>query len=496
MRMTEVLVLLQILYLVAVSPIREPAYVQGSPCIDYNSDKKAIEVICGSMRLSDVDMELDNDEILENQVDEVDEENEDEEEKKDISDSDKTWLLKANLVIGKDASFTIDQIDTNWLKIYSETDAAYSIRIMGTMKIDSVKITSWDPDEDDYVREGSDSNPRAFITVDNDATGTTNITNSELAYLGYDAPQSHGISYYGGNGSIIEGNDIHDNRFGFYSSSVSNIDLENNNIHDNVDYGLDPHSGTNDMIIRNNTVYDNGKMGIICSNDCKNIVIESNTVYNNVGSGIALSINMRHTIIRGNIVFNQTNTEDMEESYNGISISESSNNQIYNNRISNSDIGIFLRKNSSNNFINDNTLIDINNYAINVKGSDTLSNVFAGNYIDNSNHIVGVSNNTGSLFTNNGIGVIREAEYSTEKNSILHLERAMFLPNATIESLDESNNVVNISRSGAIKIIDPAGTTTNYDTDKLPISKKLSPWNNTHIESLSIRRSVNYSGRQ
>jgi hypothetical protein len=63
----------------------------------------------------------------------------------------------------------------------------------------------------------------------------------------------------------------------------------------------------------------------------------------------------------------------------------------------------------------------------------------------------------------------------------------MFLPNATIESLDESNNVVNISRSGAIKIIDPTGIAMNYDTDKLSISKKLSPWNYTYVQSLAMR---------
>jgi parallel beta-helix repeat protein len=214
---------------------------------------------------------------------------------------------------------------------------------------------------------------------------------------------------------------VHDNRL-TDSSSVSNIDLENNNIHDNVDYGLDPHLGTNNVIIRNNTVYDNGKMGIICSNECTNIIIESNRVYNNVGSGIALSINMRHSTVRNNIVFNQTNAGDMEERYNGISISESSNNMIYNNRISNNDIGIDVRNNSSDNYINDNYLTDINSYAIHVKSSDSLNNVFAGNYIDTSNHIVGINNNTGSLFTSNSIGIIKEAEYSVEKNSILHLE--------------------------------------------------------------------------
>src|SRR5829696_10027187 len=107
--MGRVFMILQLLYLGTVSSLRDPIYLYGSSCIQYNSDEKAIELICGSMRLSDVDMELDNDEILEGHVEEEDEE-------ENNSDDHKTWLLKANLIIGKDASFTIDPVDTKWLK--------------------------------------------------------------------------------------------------------------------------------------------------------------------------------------------------------------------------------------------------------------------------------------------------------------------------------------------------------------------------------------------
>lgn len=49
--------------------------------------------------------------------------------------------------------------------------------------------------------------------------GTTDITNSELAYLGYEGGVNGGpvvgITYFGGPGSIIKNNDIHDLYFGF-----------------------------------------------------------------------------------------------------------------------------------------------------------------------------------------------------------------------------------------------------------------------------------------
>ena len=51
------------------------------------------------------------------------------------------------------------------------------------------------------------------MVVENNATGITDITNSEIAYLGYEQGKHKGGSglsyYYGGDGSIIRNNDIH-----------------------------------------------------------------------------------------------------------------------------------------------------------------------------------------------------------------------------------------------------------------------------------------------
>jgi hypothetical protein len=45
-----------------------------------------------------------------------------------------------------------------------------------------------------------------------------------------------------------------------------------NLVHDNIEYGIDPHSGTHDMYITYNKVYNNNH-GIICS--VKNLVKEN-----------------------------------------------------------------------------------------------------------------------------------------------------------------------------------------------------------------------------
>jgi mannuronan 5-epimerase len=103
---------------------------------------------------------------------------------------------------------------------------------------------------------------------------------------------SGGLNYYGGNGSIISGNSIHDLYFGLYSSGVSGMVIQYNTVYNNANYGLDPHTGTHDMVIRYNVVHDNGAQGIICSLNCYNVLIENNRLYHNEKAGIMFSRNM------------------------------------------------------------------------------------------------------------------------------------------------------------------------------------------------------------
>jgi len=357
----------------------------SSSCISHDTSARTITISCSSARLSDVYNKLHDNNILAKHF------------------PDGIWYLNANLVIAKGATFHIDSTDTKWLKISSggtpritaATAVPYHIDVHGSLKIDSVKITSWDPITNNYaITNGTRHDPgagkrditvpgapRPFITVEKDATGTTDITNSEIAYLGYEKGSfsgvgTAGLNYYGGDGSILRDNNIHHLYFGFYSSGVGRMVIENNQVHHNTIYGLDPHTGAHDMIIRKNVVHDNGQFGIICSLNCNNITIENNEVYSNgdknTGAGIMFSRNMVNSIARNNNVHDEAAT--------AISISQSNNNQIYNNTISNSGDGINL-KNSSNNKIHDNT------YLNSTKAIDTSAAGRSGNLIYN-NHLI------------------------------------------------------------------------------------------------------------
>ncbi|MGE5661290.1 MAG: right-handed parallel beta-helix repeat-containing protein [Ignavibacteriales bacterium] len=316
-----------------------------SKCVTFDLEERMITINCETANLPQINGQIKNTDVI----------------RKDAN-VDKGWILNAGITVAQNATLYINSSDASWLKILADGDTAYPILVSGSLKIDSAKITSWNPNTNNYTssedshRNGEDvqiGTPRPYIVVNDDATGTTDITNSEIAYLGYESGYGGGrtgLRYEGGDGSIVSGNNIHDLYFAFYSKGVGGMKVEGNHIHDNIHYGLDPHTETHDMSIKNNTVHDNGSIGIICSLDCYNIVIEDNKVFNNTKMGIMFSRNMFDSVARNNFVGNEEN---------GIVISESHNNEIYNNTVSDSGSGIDIDEDSFENLVYNNTIVNI-----------------------------------------------------------------------------------------------------------------------------------------
>jgi parallel beta-helix repeat protein len=317
----------------------------NSGCVTFDSEERMITITCRTTDLTRIYSALSDPDVLQRDT-----------------NIDKGWILNSGITVAQESILYINSSDTSWLKILADGETAYPILISGSLKIDSAKISSWNPNTNNYTsssdshRNGEDvhiGTPRPYIVVNDDATGTTDIIDSELVSLGYESGYGGGrtgLRYEGGDGSMVSGNNIHDLYFAFYSKGVGGMKVENNLIHHNIHYGLDPHTGTHDMSIKNNTVHDNGSIGIICSLDCYNIVIEDNIVNNNTKMGIMFSRNMTDSIARNNDVRNEDR---------GIVISESSNNEIYNNTVSDSGSGIEVDEDSSGNSIHNNTIVDI-----------------------------------------------------------------------------------------------------------------------------------------
>ena len=348
---------------------------QEDNCVTYNSVEKIISINCKNMSFADIlssGIQQSSSSTMNN-------------------NEEKILLLYAGIKVEKNASLKINSKDVAWIKIVPSKNTPNAIEVDGSLEVDSVKITSWSPETNDYIKfpkevkslEETEAEKiyasllRPYIKVNSDATGPTIIKNSELAYLGYDCSGCGGVTFNGGNYSILKNNDIHHIYKGFYSKGMGYMLIEGNRVYENDKYGIDPHTGTHDMLIINNTVYNNYNAGIICSLDCYNILIEGNTVYNNGHGdkerGIAVSRNVYDSIIRNNLVYNEDRCIHIgSDSYNNkvyenvlvncpnaLHLTTSSyKNEIYNNKIEKTDYAFYADEGATNNEFHSNTVID------------------------------------------------------------------------------------------------------------------------------------------
>ena len=315
--------------------------------------------------------------------------------------------------------------DLGYLKIAG----ANGIIVNGKIQIDGVKMTSWDTSTDDVIDQNMNGNiSRGYIQFA--ASEGAEIMNSEFGYLGYQDLGKRGFDLFGDGGAShdmeIRGNMFHHMWRAFYSKGAYNVTIDGNEFHHNVNYGVDPHSGTHDIKITNNWIHDD-PIGIICSLDCYHILIEGNEIYNNTKTGIFFSRGMQDSIARNNHIYNSTS---------GIILSESANNQIYNNKIEAATSEGLLLFNpaepdeglTENNLVHNNT---ISNSPVGINATSSHSNILGNNTFSN----------------------ITSSEYRLTRNSNLRIIEQYF-DNTSITPGNDSgtSNTVEIVYSGIIEV--------------------------------------------
>jgi glucose/arabinose dehydrogenase len=359
------------------------AEIEGELCISYNKSEKLISITCKYANFADVSKQITDPEILKLETSSI---SNNSNSSNNSSNKEKVWLLNAGLKVEEDALLDINSNDVTWLKMIPTENSPNAITVEGILKVNAVKITSWNPQTNDYVKFSEEAKedqslyttkPRPYIKIEESATGPTEITNSELAYLGYSCNGCGGVTFNGGENSILKNNDIHHIYKGFYSKDMGHMLIEGNRVYGNEKYGIDPHTGTHDMIIRNNTVYDNYNAGIICSLDCYNIIIEGNKVHNNghgdYKRGIAISKNTYNSTIRENIVYNQDVCVHIGR--------DSHDNRVYDNKLTNCREGVAITRNSFDNVVYNNKIENVSNGLVAILNSDDnkfYSNIITG----------------------------------------------------------------------------------------------------------------------
>jgi parallel beta-helix repeat protein len=393
----------------------------STACVGYQSGVNTITITCDASFL-DVVQAINDPEILEQE------------------EQGGQYILKANLEVADGVNFemTSNGDGLQYLKVAGEN----GIIVHGRILINGVIITSWDVSNEEVIQQDMNGTIRRGY-VQFAASEGSQIINSEFGYLGDIEPGRRGFDLFGEGPShdmVIRGSKFHDMWFAFYSREAYNITVDGNEYYNNIKYALDPHTITHDMVITNNWLHDN-PIGAICSDRCYDILIEGNLVEDTTDIGIFFSRNMTDSIARNNHVINARV---------GILVSESPNNQIYNNTIEEATSqGIRLLN------------PDVTDDGV------TEGNIVYNNVISSSEDGIAAARSQNNIVENTTFSDIESSEYHLSGNSALTIRGQEFddaLISGEAEEEDDqatedqatedqaTENVVEIVGSGTIEV--------------------------------------------
>jgi mannuronan 5-epimerase len=424
-------------------------------CIDYDESENTIRVNCNTSFL-DVVQAINNPAILEQEIVEG---------VAGIAGiTNGQYILNANLEVADGVSFAMTSAGDGlqYLKLAGEN----GIIVHGQILIDGVRITSWDIAAEDVIQQDMNGAiPRGFVQFA--ASEGAQILNSEFGYLGGVEPGRRGFDLFGEGPShdmLINNSIFHNMWMAFYSNSAYNIAVDRSEYYNNIQYSLDPHTTTHDMNITNNWIHDN-PIGPICSDRCWNILIEGNLIENTETSAIFFSRNMTDSIARNNHIVNART---------GVQVSESPNNQIYNNTIEGATrdgIGLF------NPELTDDGL--------------TEGNLVYDNIISNSDIGIRATRSHNNIVQNTTFSDIESSEYRLLADSTLTIRGQQFDDEdddflITEGDSQTTGSTVEIVNSGVIEVREGDGDDDDGEEDADPFNTDIQPYRRTLDDGDSI----------
>jgi len=276
-------------------------------------------------------------------------------------------LLSASLFVLPESRLVMNGSSYKNVRLLSGINSYAPIIAEGSeLIIHNTNISSFDPLTglpDTNIEDG-----RAFIRVDafidNNGTaqnGFIDIDSSSISYLGYNSIGGDGnFSAYGLSLKVREEEELNlvqvngrirnstlsNNYRGYYSYGARNIIFESNHVHNNDDYGVDPHDDSDGFIAINNTIVNNGGTGLGLSRRCDNSVVSGNKIIGNGNNGILIHDLSNSVVIENNLV------ED--NGLDGIVIHDSNQISVFNNVISNNRNGLRIFAGSTSVHIKEN----------------------------------------------------------------------------------------------------------------------------------------------
>lgn len=321
------------------------------------------------------------------------------------------WWLGSNVVLengatlrlyGTAAGGDVDELRLKSNNTGAADDIVYVRAQWGTIDIKGTRVSSWDgtaggPDIEYGKYKRSYLQARSYL----DGGGVPrqsrmDIVDSDVGYLGYYGAEAYGLSWkvIGNTADIfdkvdvrgdVRGSRIHHNYFGVYTYGAYGMNLQDNEVDNNVMYGLDPHDNSDKLVIERNNAHHNGSHGIIASRYCDQLIIRDNESHHNGGNGIMLHRDSNDSVVENNVLYGNGDA--------ALALFESHRNVLSNNRADGNRRGVRISMGSADNLIKDNTFSDNTDYGIYFyKGSDQpaqgdgrpKNNTLANNVIDGS----------------------------------------------------------------------------------------------------------------
>jgi parallel beta-helix repeat protein len=319
------------------------------------------------------------------------------------------WILRKNLFIDEGVTLIVDGEEVEWLKLKSDKQGFCWIKSEGgNIVVNRTKITSWNEEKMDFDSDLEDG--RSYVLQK--SSGRMDIIDSELAYLGYLGSPNRGNPFggpYGISWKILDGtfrdelvtgslisSKIHHNFFGAYTFGATGIVFRDNDVYNNIEYGIDPHDDSNNLLIENNRVFWNGNHGIIASKNCFNNIIKNNNSSYNKLHGIMLDRNSNNNLISDN---------NCSGNINGIALYHSSENLIEMNSLFENQFAIRANNNSDNNFFTHN-LINASKKGIFLYDSSLNNYIYRNTFLNTETGVHLKGNSTGFTSEENGQDIL------------------------------------------------------------------------------------------
>ena len=273
-------------------------------------------------------------------------------------------VLLNPLLLAHDATLVVDSDTVPALRLssgpagYATITAVRATVILRGHPGRPLDITSFDPTTGGPDLQRKDG--RAYVL---DRGGRMDLRHVAVSRLGYaNTGESSGVAWtadidHPATGAAIDSTFSH-NYFGAYTAGAEGLEIIRSSFLDNVIYGFDPHTATNDTVVSHSVAARNGRHGFIFSEGCERNVVRDSEAFLNGGAGFMIDDGTpAHGLGRpsdGNTLLRVSSHDNGDA---GVVIEGGVDNQLRGSTVVNNEYGVWVRNGAAGTKLVHNTIV-------------------------------------------------------------------------------------------------------------------------------------------